>query len=56
MEAQGLISGRWVEKAGERRRRFYRLSAAGQAALDAERKTWRAFVDALTRVARLRQA
>src|SRR5262245_27680921 len=56
LEAEGLIAGRWVEKAGQRRRRFYRLSPAGQAALDAERRSWRAFLDALTRVARLRHA
>ncbi len=26
LETRGLIEGRWVEKAGERRRRFYRLT------------------------------
>jgi transcriptional regulator len=56
LDREGLISGRWVEKAGERRRRFYRLTRAGQAALDAERRSWRAFLDALSRVARIRHA
>jgi DNA-binding PadR family transcriptional regulator len=29
LEDKALIAGRWVEKAGERRRRFYRLTPAG---------------------------
>ena len=29
LEQRGLIQGRWVEKAGQRRRRFYRITAAG---------------------------
>ena len=30
LEKRGLIKGRWVEKAGERRRRFYTLTATGR--------------------------
>ncbi len=30
LERAGFIAGRWVEKAGQRRRRFYRLTAAGR--------------------------
>src|SRR5215475_14463373 len=56
LERRGLIQGRWVEKSGERRRRFYRLTAAGGKVLAAERRTWRTFVAALNRVARLREA
>ena len=51
LEERGWIAGRWVEKAGERRRRFYRLTAAGQAALKAQRDDWREFVTAINRVA-----
>src|SRR3954471_8373300 len=51
MEDRGWIVGRWVEKAGERRRRFYRLTAAGRAALEAQRASWREFVDAVDAVA-----
>src|SRR5690242_21155587 len=40
MEGRGWIVGRWVEKAGERRRRFYRITAEGLRALDAQRKSW----------------
>ena len=56
LERRGLIAGKWVERSGSSRRRFYRLTAAGQKALDAERRSWRAFFNALTRVARIRHA
>ena len=56
MEKRGWIRGRWVEKAGQRRRRFYRLTAAGRVALGARRKVWRDFFDALDRVARVKHA
>jgi PadR family transcriptional regulator len=51
MEKRGLIKGRWVEKAGQRRRRFYKLTAAGQKILDQQRQTWKEFFAALDRVA-----
>ncbi len=54
LEKRGLVEGRWVEKAGQRRRRFYRLTAAGRAALGERRKVWREFFDALDAVARVR--
>src|ERR687886_2867710 len=53
---RGWIAGRWVEKAGERRRRFYKLTAAGRAALDAQRESWREFVTAINRVSGVRYA
>ena len=56
LERRGLIQGKWVEKAGARRRRFYKLTAAGQKALDAQRRSWSTFFAALTRVARIRHA
>jgi len=40
MEDRGWIKGSWVEKPGERRRRFYRLTAKGADALAAQRETW----------------
>ena len=55
LEGRGLIAGRWVEKPGQRRRRFYRITAAGRAALRDQRRSWRLFVDALTRTARIRE-
>jgi PadR family transcriptional regulator PadR len=56
LERRGLIAGRWMERPGTRRRRFYRLTPAGQTVLDAERRSWRAFFAALNRVARIRHA
>ena len=50
MEKRGLIEGRWVEKAGQRRRRYYRLTANGRKALRAQRSTWREFVSVINRV------
>src|SRR5436190_22750640 len=54
LERRGLIQGRRVEKSGQRRRRFYRLTADGQKTLAAQRRSWNAFFSALNRVARLR--
>ena len=56
MEDTDLIEGRWVEKAGQRRRRYYRLTAAGRAMLVSQRTTWDNFFQALNRVARIRHA
>jgi transcriptional regulator len=50
MEGRGWIHGRWVEKAGERRRRFYRLTPKGRKALSDQRSTWQAFVTAIDQV------
>ena len=51
LEARGWIEGRWVEKAGQRRRRYYRITAEGRRRLAAQRSLWRQFVHALDRVA-----
>jgi PadR family transcriptional regulator PadR len=51
LEKRGLIRGRWVERAGERRRRFYKLTAEGQKILAQQRQTWKEFFAALDRVA-----
>ena len=50
LEQRGLIAGRWVEKAGQRRRRYYKLTAAGKEMLKARRSTWLDFVDAIRRI------
>ena len=47
----GLIEGRWVEKVGQRRRRYYRLTPAGRRMLTKERSVWQQFFLALDRVA-----
>jgi len=51
LEKRGWIQGRWVEKAGQRRRRYYRLTPSGAHVLASQRDTWRAFVDAINRIA-----
>jgi DNA-binding PadR family transcriptional regulator len=56
MEDRGLIDGRWVERAGHRRRRCYRLTAAGRRMLARQRGLWASFVAGLDRVARIRNA
>ncbi len=56
LEEQGLIEGRWVEKSGQRRRRYYRLTAAGRRTLTRQRGMWAAFMTGLHRVAGVRTA
>jgi PadR family transcriptional regulator PadR len=47
LERAGYIAGRWVEKDGQRRRRFYRLTPSGRKQLGVRREHWRAFVGAV---------
>jgi PadR family transcriptional regulator, regulatory protein PadR len=56
LEKRGWISGRWVEKAGERRRRFYSLTREGREVLAAQRRGWQAFAAAVNRIAGLDHA
>jgi PadR family transcriptional regulator, regulatory protein PadR len=51
MERRAWIEGKWVEKAGQRRRRYYRLTAAGRKVLADQRGSWRELLQALQRVA-----
>ena len=50
LERRGWIKGRWVEKSGQRRRRYYKLTPEGRKVLAAQRNTWRAFVEAINRI------
>lgn len=52
LESKGLIAGRWVEKSGERRRRYYRLTAAGRKILARERGAWKEFVATVNQLLR----
>ena len=56
LEQRGWIKGRWVEEAGQRRRRFYRLTAEGRKVLAAQRHTWREFVAAINRITGMEHA
>jgi transcriptional regulator len=52
LEKRGFISGRWVEKAGQRRRRYYQLTAQGKTVLKEQRSSWAEFVNAMNRITR----
>ena len=56
LEDKGLVEGRWVERPGQRRRRYYHLTRAGRKALAQQRSTWDMFFLALDRVAGIRHA
>jgi transcriptional regulator len=51
LEKRGWIQGRWVDKAGQRRRRYYQLTAQGKKVLQAQRSNWKSFVAAISRIA-----
>jgi PadR family transcriptional regulator, regulatory protein PadR len=53
MERRGWIDGHWLEKAGQRRRRFYTLTPAGRKVLVEQRTSWHELLSALQRVARI---
>jgi DNA-binding PadR family transcriptional regulator len=50
LENRGLIKGRWVERAGERERCFYRLTVDGRRVLAQQRQTWKQYVDAVNAI------
>ena len=50
LENRGWIKGRWVEKAGERQRCFYRLTPEGRRVLARQRENWQAYVAAVNQV------
>ena len=50
LERRGWIAGTWVEKAGQRRRRYYRLTRDGRKVLAEQRKGWLRFVAAINRI------
>lgn len=56
LEEKALIKGRWVEKAGQRRRRYYRITDSGRSMLASQREDWSRFIAALTEVAGVRPA
>jgi transcriptional regulator len=56
LEDRGYISGRWVERTGERRRRFYRLTTDGRKMLERQRSAWEEFSDAVNQILRSRHA
>ena len=51
LEDRGWIKGRWIEKAGQRRRCHYRIMDAGRRVLAEQRADWSRFGAALSQVA-----
>ncbi len=56
LEKRGWIEGRWVEKSGQRRRRYYRLTPEGRKVLASQRRGWQAFVAAINRIVEVEHA
>ena len=50
LEDRGWIASRWVEKAEQRRRRYYSLTPEGRKVLRSQRKSWKEFVAAISLV------
>jgi PadR family transcriptional regulator, regulatory protein PadR len=56
LEKRNWIRGRWIEKAGQRRRRYYRLTASGKNVLLKQRAGWREFVEAINLITGIQHA
>jgi transcriptional regulator len=56
LEERGWLKGRWVEKPGQRRRRFYTLTPEGRDVLDRQRETWERFVRAIASITEVKHA
>jgi PadR family transcriptional regulator, regulatory protein PadR len=50
LESRGWLYGRWVEKNGQRRRRYYRLTRQGRRVLASQLRGWREFVVGINRI------
>jgi transcriptional regulator len=56
LEERGWLAGRWVEKAEQRRRRYYSLTAKGRKVLHAQRQSWKDFVAAMNKITGIEHA
>jgi len=56
LEKHGWIQGRWIEKSGQRRRRYYRLTRQGRKVLVLQRRGWHVFVEAINRITEVENA
>jgi PadR family transcriptional regulator PadR len=56
LEERKWIQGRWVEKAGQRRRRYYTMTAQGREVLAAQRREWRQFFELIRDLAGVKYA
>ena len=56
LEEEGVIQGRWVEKAEQRRRRYYSLTPQGRKVLRSKQKSWQDFVALVRRITGIEHA
>ena len=56
LEERGWVQGRWAEKSGQRRRRYYRLTPQGRKVLASQRHGWQVFVEAINRITEVEHA
>jgi len=56
LEKQGWIEGHWVEKADQRRRRYYALTPEGRKVLRSKRESWKDFVAVIGRITGIEHA
>ncbi len=56
LEEQGAITSEWGISEQNRKARYYRLSPEGRRRLRVERRTWRAYALAISRILRATQA
>ncbi len=56
MEHRGWITGRWIEKEGQRRRCYYRLTPSGRKILARQREDWQAFAAIVNQIVGLDHA
>jgi transcriptional regulator len=56
LEKQGWIEGLWVEKAEQRRRRYYKLTPQGKRELRSKQKSWKDFVAVISQITGIEHA
>lgn len=56
LEEEGSIEGKWVEKAEQRRRRYYSLTAKGKQELVSKQQSWKDFVAVISQVTGIEHA
>jgi len=50
LERRGWLQGRWVEKSGQRSRRYYRVTRQGRRVLASQLRGWQQFVAGINRI------
>jgi PadR family transcriptional regulator, regulatory protein PadR len=56
LEKEGWVVGLWVEKAEQRRRRYYSLTPQGRKILRSKQKSWKDFVALISRITGIEHA